>query len=239
MSYATRMSANAIAYLRVSGKAQVEGDGFPRQSAAVAAIAASLGLTIIRTFQEEGVSGTTVWAERPAFMDMVAFIMDNPDTRTVLVENLTRLAREFVVQEAILVFLASKGIDLISADTGENVTEAVRGDPMKKALIQMQAVFSELEKNNLVRKLKAARERRRKETGRCEGQKPFGALPGEADALDTMLRLRNEGATMRSIAHYLNTGRFEIYPTRNGRPWHFSTVAKILSRHDAETNEPL
>ncbi len=35
----------------------------------------------------------------------------------------------------------------------------------KKAIIQMQVVFSEIEKNSLVRKLKAARPRNRAENG--------------------------------------------------------------------------
>jgi site-specific DNA recombinase len=232
------MSTSAIAYLRVSGKSQVDGDGFPRQQAAVEAIAAKLGLTIVQTFQEKGVSGTTSWAERPAFMDMVAHIQDHPEVRTVLVENLTRLAREFVVQDGILLFLASKGIDLISADTGENVTEAVRSDPMKKALIQIQAVFSELEKSNLVRKLKVARERRRMETGRCEGVKPFGSLPGEAETLRMMLRLRKEGKTVRDVADRLNCFP-DTYRTRNGRPWNFASVAKILARdYQNQPDEP-
>lgn len=218
----------AYAYLRVSGKSQIDGDGFPRQQAAIDATTKALGIEVVRTFKDEGVSGTLRWEDRPAFAELVETVLDDPSTKLVVVENLTRLAREYVIQDAILLFLASKGIDLIAADTGENITEAVRSDPMKKALIQMQAVFSELEKNSLVRKLKAARARTKARTGRCEGQKPFGSLPGEEDTLNAMLALREDGCTVRRIAVLLNEAGRE---TRNGRPWTFGVVAKILARH--------
>jgi site-specific DNA recombinase len=222
------MSTNAVAYLRVSGKSQVEGDGFPRQQQAIERVAEKLGITLTHTFQDEGVSGTTHWGDRPAFAEMIALMLDNPTVKTLIVENLSRLAREYVIQDAILLFLASKGIDLISADTGENITEAVRSDPMKKALIQMQAVFSELDKNSLVRKLRAARQRKKEQTGRCEGQLPYGAKSEEQVVLQAMLALRHEGRTVRTIAALLNeTG----HPTRNGRPWTYGVVAKILARH--------
>ena len=111
-----------------------------------------MGIEIVREYVEQGVTGDASWSDRPAFQEMVSAILDN-GVRTVIVENLTRLARAYVVQDAILVFLASKEVSLISAYTGEGVTAAFHGDPMKKVIIQMQAVFSALEKNSLVRKL--------------------------------------------------------------------------------------
>lgn len=225
------MSTNAVAYLRVSGKSQVEGDGFPRQQAAIAATAARLGLTVVREYRDEGRSGATTWEDRPAFTEMISTILDGGSVRTIIVEDLRRLAREYVIQDSILLFLASKGIDLISADTGENITEAVRSDPMKKALIQMQAVFSEFEKNSLVRKLRAARQRKKDQTGRCEGARPFGDYEGEQGTLRLMLDLRREGRTVRTIAALLNESG---HPTRNGRPWSYAVVAKILARQEQD-----
>lgn len=218
---------DAYAYLRVSGKSQVDGDGFPRQIAAIEACAARQGVRIVDTFPEEGVSGASQWADRPKFSEMIARILDDGPVKTIIVENLTRLAREYVVQDAILLFLASHGVDLISADTGENITEAVRSDPMKKALIQMQAVFSELEKNSLVRKLKAARERKKEKTGRCEGILPYGEKDGEAKVLTYMRRLRSYDKTVRQIATKLNKAGIRA---RNGGKWTHGAVAKILAR---------
>ena len=69
--------------------------------------------------------------------------------------------------------LTSKGISLISARTESNVTDEVQADPMKKALIQIQGIFAELEKNLLVKKLRNARDRARAEKGKCEGRKSY------------------------------------------------------------------
>lgn len=229
----------AFSYLRVSGKSQIEGDGFPRQRAAIDRQARLMGATIAREFVEEGVTGDSTWENRPAFQDMLSEIFGN-GVRTIIVENLTRLSRAYVVQDAILVFLASKGIALISADTGEDVTAAIQGDPMKKAIIQMQAVFSELEKNSLVRKLRAARQRKRAATGRCEGQKPFGMLAGESDTLALMRSLRRkpvgQGKRMSfaRIAAELNS---LAIPSRQGKQWSASTVQDILKRKQSPENK--
>jgi DNA invertase Pin-like site-specific DNA recombinase len=48
----------AFGYLRVSGKSQVDGDGFPRQKAAIQKWVKANGYRIVQWFTEEGVSGT-------------------------------------------------------------------------------------------------------------------------------------------------------------------------------------
>ena len=48
----------AFAYLRVSGKGQIEGDGFTRQLAAIKKYADANGIKIAKVFREEGISGT-------------------------------------------------------------------------------------------------------------------------------------------------------------------------------------
>lgn len=216
----------AFAYLRVSSQGQVAGDGFPRQRKAVDTCAKGKGIAVTREFREEGMSGESEWGTRPAFLEMIAAIMDN-GVRTIIVENLTRLARAYTIQEAILVYLASKNITLISADTGEDITEALHSDPMKKAMIQMQAVFSELEKNSLVRKLRAARERKKAATGRCEGRKPFGFTKAEKVTIKRMLELRATDMSYAGIAEELDLQKL---PTRGGGKWTPQSVRNIINR---------
>ncbi len=216
----------AFAYYRVSSAGQVEGDGFARQQAAVARAARNQGYEIKREFREEGITGDSEWGKRPAFQEMIAAILDN-GVRTIFVENLTRLARAYTIQEPILIYLASNNITLISADTGENITEALHGDPMKKALIQMQAVFSELEKNSLVRKLRAARQRKKEETGRCEGRKPFGKTDDEKETIARMMVLRRQNLGYLHIASRLDA---EGRKSRSGKPWTPQSVKNILNR---------
>jgi len=75
---------------------------------------------------------------------MVSEILKN-GVKTIIIEGLDRLAIEYRIQESLLIYLASKGIELISARTEENVTHAIIVDLMKKALVQMQGIFAELD----------------------------------------------------------------------------------------------
>lgn len=220
----------AFGYVRVSGKGQVDGDGFRRQEAEIEAYAKANKVQVVHVYREEGVSGTADEADRPAFQEMVAAILRN-GVRTVIVEGLDRLAREYRIQETLLVYLASKSITLIAARTGENVTEAVMADPMRKALVQIQGVFAELEKGLLVKKLRVAREAKREETGKCEGRKGISEAAPELLAEVRRLRHAKPGQKKMSyakIAEHLNSkGVLNL----NGKPFTNSGVQMMLFRH--------
>jgi len=200
------MKNQAVAYLRVSSKGQTEGDGFDRQQAEIEKYAAKHHVEIVRTFKED-VSGITSETDRPEFQEMISEILKN-GVRTIIIERLDRLAREYRIQETLLIYLASKDITLISAATSEDVTEAILADPMKKALIQMQGIFSELEKNLLVKKLRVARERIRISTGKCEGRKSWKERDPQLLKEVKKLRRKRKGIDRRmsftQIAEILN-----------------------------------
>lgn len=221
---------NAVAYLRVSGQSQLEGTGFDRQLDNCERLARSHSFTIVRTFEEQAVSGTLDELERPAFQAMIAYMLDT-GTKVILIEGLDRLARAMRVQEQLLLYLAAKGLTLYAANTGENITEAIMGDPMKKALVQIQGVFAELDKSMIVAKLRKGRERTKAKNGRCEGQKPFGGdltrYPWERDTLTMMRQMRQARIECKTIAAVLNT---QGCKTRMGGQWSPAVVAKILRR---------
>jgi DNA invertase Pin-like site-specific DNA recombinase len=224
----------AYGYLRVSGTGQVEGDGFDRQREVISGFADQAGIVIPRFYQERGVSGTKGEADRPAFQEMLTAILSN-GVRAVIVERLDRLAREYMVQEQLLVYLAAKGITLWNASTGENVTEAVKSDPMKKAVIQIQGVFAELEKSLLVNRLAKARERKRAENGKCEGAKSWEEI--EPERKEEILKIikkmrrkpRNQGrpSSYQAIADRLNAEGMR--PLRGGE-WSAQLVRSFHSR---------
>lgn len=220
----------AYAYLRCSGLGQVDGDTWDRQRESIGQYAKSHNCVIEREFQEVGISGKLAEDDRPAFQEMVAAILSN-GCRTVIVERLDRLAREYAIQQQLLTYLASKGIEVISADTQENVTAALMGDPMKRALVQIQGIFAELDKNMLVVKLRKARQRRRTSGQRCEGRKPYGELAGENAVLSLMVSNRDIGPL--KLANLLNE---QGLPTRYGAKWHPATVSKILRRAHLSPN---
>ena len=211
----------AYGYLRVSGKGQIDKDGFDRQRDVISKFAADSNITIPLFYEQKGVSGTKGEDERPAFQEMITDILSN-GVNNIIVERLDRLAREYVVQEQLLIYLASKGIVLFNATTGENITEAIKSDPMKKAIIQIQGVFAELEKSLLVKRLRKARQRKKAETGKCEGTKGWDELAPErkAEILKLVRRLRRKprgGGRQKSyqqVADHLNAEG--VKPLRGG-----------------------
>lgn len=219
-----------FAYLRVSGKGQLDGSGFERQLESVTAFCSQQGYKVQQVFQEQ-VSGTTGEEDRQEFALMVAAILKN-GVNTIIVESLDRLAREYRIQEQLLIYLASKGIHLIAANTGENITDAMNSDPMKKAMVQIQGVFAELDKSLLVKKLRTAREQKREQNGKCEGRKGYKDTAEGVIILKEIRRLRRKrkggkGKTYDQVAAELNE---QGYAAANGKPFTGNTVRGILHR---------
>ena len=222
---------HAFAYLRVSGKGQVEGDGFPRQLVAIQKYAAANGIKIVKVFREEGVSGATEWEHRPQFSEMMAAMLSN-GVKTVLVERLDRCARLLMVQESIIADFQRKGLTLISV----NEPDLCSDDPSRILMRQMLGAFFQYEKTLLVAKLRGARQRMRISSGKlrggCEGRKPFGTRDGEPEIITRILALKASGMVFNSIAETLNR---EGLKPRSGQKWYASVVRDILVRVRAVT----
>ncbi|MFN7939096.1 MAG: recombinase family protein [Bryobacteraceae bacterium] len=215
----------AHAYLRVSGKGQVEGDGFPRQQKAVKEYAAAHGIKIVRIFREEGVSGTTDSADRPAWSELMTALHAN-GVRTILIERLDRLARDLMVQESIIADLRRHGFELISVQE----PDLMASDPTRILMRQLLGAVAQYDKSQIVLKLRGARLRKREREGRCEGRKPYGFYEGERATIDRMKTLRAEGMGFDRIAARLND---EGLPSRTGGRWHGLVVNRILTGKSA------
>ncbi len=236
---------NAFSYLRVSGLSQVDGDGFPRQLSACEKYAAKNGLQIIASYRDEGVTGKSDLDNRPALRECIAALLAN-GTRTLLIEKLDRLARDLMVQEAIVQDLQRKGITLISVAE----PDLCSSDPTRTLMRQILGAFFQYERTMIVGKLKAARDRIRAERGKCDGRKSFGERPEEEKSLGLIINLSQQGMKAAEIAGNLNA---EGIPTRSGVIWRPNVVAKILARrrgsqsrqiapassHDATKQHPL
>jgi DNA invertase Pin-like site-specific DNA recombinase len=210
----------AFGYLRVSGRGQLAGDGFPRQRDAIQRYANAHSMSIVRWFEERAICGATEWENRPAWSEMVQNLNG---VRTIIVERVERLARDLGVQEWILRDLKQRGVALVSA-TEENLD----ADPTRVLFRQMLGAIAQYDRAMTVLKLRAARKRVKAATGRCEGRKPFGELPGEAEIVSRLQAMRSGGLTFDRIAETLNAEGIETRFT--GRRWFGSTVAKILRR---------
>jgi DNA invertase Pin-like site-specific DNA recombinase len=219
------MGAKAFAYLRVSGKGQIEGDGFPRQRQAIEKYACERGVEIAGEFCEKGVTGDADGPDRPAWVEMAAAMLAN-GVRTVIVEKLDRLARQQGLQEYMIYDMRKRGITILSAHE-DDLDET---DPARVMFRQLMGVFAQYEKSMIVLKLRGARQRKKAATGRCEGAKPYGhdpKRPSERPIMESIVALHQSdiGRSVSSIADELNEHRV---PTRNGGKWHPHVVAQII-----------
>ena len=160
----------AVGYLRTSSAANVgaDKDSDKRQRAAIEAFAKRAGYTVAEGdwFYDADVKGSDPIETRDGFGSLLDRI-DGNGVRVVLLEDVSRLARELMTQELGIVLLIARGVKVL-ASNGDELTETE--DEMRKAMRQIAGVFAELEKTRLVKKLKAARDRKKAETGKCGGR---------------------------------------------------------------------
>jgi site-specific DNA recombinase len=215
----------AYAYLRVSGRSQVEGDGFPRQIAAIGKHAVGR-YEILGIYKEEGVSGTSDETERPTWRRMIQDAASN-GVRYLIVERLDRLARDLYIQERLLRECVANGLVLISVEEPDLNSE----EPARVLFRQMMGMVSQFDKTQVVLKLRGARQRIKAETGRCEGEKPYGHYPDEKPIMELILRLAKEGESVSEIVRELN--ELGLRPRRAPQWRHFGIV-KILDREGVD-----
>jgi DNA invertase Pin-like site-specific DNA recombinase len=149
--------------LRVSGKGQVEGDGFTLQLKAIREYAAH-DIKIVNIYRQEGVSGTKESADRPAWSELMTALHAN-GVRVVIIERLDRLARDLMVQETIIADHRKNGFELVSVAE----PDLMANDPTWKLMRQFMGAIAQSEKSQIVLILRGARMRKRAKEGRCEG----------------------------------------------------------------------
>jgi len=211
----------AFAYVRVSGKSQVAGDGSPRQLAAIRGYAVANNCRIVETFREEGITGTKETMDRPAWLAMMTALHAD-GVKTIIVEKLDRLARDLMVQETCIADLRKHGFTLVSVQE----PDLMATDSTRVLMRQLLGAVAQYDKSQIVTKLRGARLRMKAETGRCEGRKPYGHYEGEQAIVERMKALRNTGMGFDRIAEGLNA---EGLKPRTGERWWGKTVNNILS----------
>ena len=164
----------AVAYIRTSSAANVgaDKDSDRRQRAAIEGYAKRLGFDLVAEFTDAAVSGADPIETRPGFTAMLDRIEGN-GVRTDIFEDASRFARELVTQELGILALIKRGVRVLTA-TGDDLTDT--SDPSRVMMRQIAGAFSEYEKARLVCKLKAARERKRAEKGKCEGRRSWAEI---------------------------------------------------------------
>jgi DNA invertase Pin-like site-specific DNA recombinase len=219
-------NVKAFAYLRVSsdGQAREDRNGYARQEEAIEVYAAAHGITIIETYRD-GHTGTT--DDRPALFDMLTSLkMNGHEVKTVVIERLDRLARDLMVQEAIIRDFTKEGFQLISTAEGKDLGS---DEPTRKLIRQVMGAVSEYEKSTTVAKLRAARQRKKRLTGKCEGRKSYAEERPEIVQYISRLRRKpkyGKRRTYQQIADHLNA---EGYITMQGKSWSLHRVHRVLN----------
>jgi len=231
---AKRTKRLGVSYLRVSGRGQVGGDGFPRQREAVESFAKRSGIDLVEEYRDEAVKGASELADRAGLAGLLDRVESN-GVRVVVVENATRLARDLMTQEIIAGQFREIGVTIFDA-SGNDLSDD--SDPTRTLVRQVLGAMAQFDKSIIVLKLRAARDRIRAREGRCEGRKPFGFFEGEAEAISRMRQLRRKprgkGKRRMSFAEIAATLNAEAVSTRTGKPWHWQVVRRIIQRGEID-----
>lgn len=219
----------AVAYLRTSSAANVgtDKDSARRQREAVGIFATQAGYEVVDDFYDEAISGTDPIEDRPGFAALLDRIEAN-GVRIVLVEDASRLARSLIVQEAGIVALQARGVRVL-ASNGDDLTET--DDEMKIAMRQIAGVFAQLEKARLVKKLRAARERKRALTGKKVGGRASHLEREGPELIALAKRLhrypsRGSSRSLRQVAAALAE---RGYLSEAGTPYTATAVKRMIS----------
>lgn len=187
----------------------------------------SAGYEIVESYYDEAVSGADPVTARPSFSAMLERLLSN-GVRTILVETASRFARDLIVQETGYEMLKVRGIELIAVDSPDSF---VTNTPTANLIRQVLGAVSEFEKAMLVEKLRGARERKRRETGRkVGGRKNYAEMSPETVALAKKLRRYPVNGRLRSLQQVANELAEAGHLSSAGTPYTPTAVSRMLAR---------
>jgi DNA invertase Pin-like site-specific DNA recombinase len=227
-----------VAYLRVSSESQLDGYGLDIQAKACERWAKSQGHRIVKVCSDDGVSGMLDAADRPGLACALDALEDGI-AQGLVVGRLDRLARKLHVQEAALAAAWRQGATVFTVDSGE-VHKDDADDPMRTAIRQMMGVFAQLDRSQVVKRLRDGRRAKAAAGRHAVGQYAYGMQgvgkgkerdagenPGEIPALARIVELRRGGQSYRQIALQLDS---EGLKPRRAEHWSAMAVRNIAQR---------
>ena len=121
-----------------------------------------LRLNAKHIYYDKGVSGTTPVLQRPEFSKMLSN-MENVGCTKVIIEDVSRLARDLMVQEVTISMCGTLGIVIIPANSPDMFT----GNDIVKTLVRhVVGAVSEFQRAEVVERLRNAREGKKMTTTR-------------------------------------------------------------------------
>ena len=218
---------SAVAYFRTSSAANVgdDKDSERRQQEAVRGYAGGKKIRIVDEFYDAAVSGADPIDQRPAFSRMLSFCREHK-IQMVLVETAGRFARDLGIQIAGHELLKAEGIDLVAVDSPEAFVDDT---PTAVMVRQILGAVSQFEKASTVAKLRAARDRKRSQTGKCEGRKSWAEIDASLVAHAKRLYRRNpKTGTRRSLRTISSELAAAGYSNSRGNPFAPSQISRLV-----------
>jgi len=200
---------HAIGYIRVS----TEDENPENQKAAILEFAQSNGFTVIRFFEDVGISGGEEAFKRPEFSKMYQYAKNN-GVRSIIVYDLSRLGRDiFDVLQTYKTLLEDgfnilfvKNPELNVLDSNSPVSQAVR-----KTILALLAAAAEIERAMIRERTKTALQRLKKQ-GRKLGR-PEISIP-----IEDVRRMLRRGFTIKEIYDRLLKEGKICRETKSGKP---------------------
>jgi DNA invertase Pin-like site-specific DNA recombinase len=220
-----RKLVDAVGYMRTSSAANVgaDKDSEKRQRAAIEGYAKAAGYVVVEWFYDAAIKGADSVTARPGFSAMLDRIAGN-GVRSIIVESPDRFARDLAVQLAGHDYLKGLGVALIPASAPDFCLEDT---PTAVLVRQVLGAIAQFDKATMVAKLKAARDRKRKVSGKVEGRKAYIEREGGLELVTRVkaLRDRRPRLSLREIAAELER---EGKVTAKGMRYSASAIQSML-----------
>lgn len=226
----------AVAYLRVSTDGQVERYGFDRQLNEINNYAEVNGIEVVGVFREEGVSGATELKTRVEFGKLLNYLDGHPEVNCVIISELSRLARDLMIQENMIRDFQRKGIELISVKE----PDLDKNDPTRKLIRRIFGIVNEYEREIIALRMKAGRIAKAKKGEHVVGRIPTGfksvvkgnkkvleKVEEEIEVVRLIFELKDDKKmSYRKIAEHLN----ELgHKPKYAKKYNHTTVYKIYN----------
>jgi DNA invertase Pin-like site-specific DNA recombinase len=225
-----------IGYRRVSSAGQVDRYGLPAQETDLRDYTRAEKHQLVRVETDGAKSGALPADERPGLLAALKAVEKGEADGLLVPGDLDRLARELIVQEAILGQVWKVG-GVIHTTTRGEVLRDDPDDPMRKAFRQFMGIIAEIDRAMTAKRMRNGRKAKAAAGGYAGyGSPAFGqrSVDGElvddedqASTIARMRELRGYGIGYKAIADRLNA---EGLKSKRGGSWHPQTVARVLER---------
>jgi len=223
-----------VGYSRISVADNLNDSSLVTQEGIIKNYCTTHGLKLDR-FYSEITSGSTPLERRPVLSKVLKEFKKGD---VLITTRLCRLSRKLLSTLNLIESFKNEGKELIICDLGN-----VHKDSISRILISVLSMVSEIERENVVHRIKLSKEQAKRENKYRGGYMEFGWKKNEQGKLEpnekeleifkSIINLRRNKLTVRKIA--------EVVRNKWGRKLHYSFVAKLLQReHNFKIlNEPL